>query len=77
MNQQHVQRSIKPVPSLLPNLSTKKIHVFINNTRSVWYNNTTGETILQEILSLINGFKHGPPGIIGASSTSSTFLASD
>ena len=34
MNQQHVQRSKKPVPSLLPNvdLNTKKIQVFINNT---------------------------------------------
>ena len=34
---QHVQRSVKPVPSLLLNvdLSIKKIQVFINNTRSI------------------------------------------
>ena len=37
MNQQHVLRPIKLVPSFLPNvdLSTKKIQLFINNTRSI------------------------------------------
>ena len=35
--QQHVKRSIKPLPSLLANvnLSTKTIEIFCNNARSI------------------------------------------
>ena len=38
-------------------LSTKKIQVFINNTRSNQFNITSDEIILQEILSLTRVFK--------------------
>ena len=59
MNQKHVLRSIKPVPSLLPNvgLRAKKIKVFISN-RSFQCDINTDEMILQEILSLVSGFKY-------------------
>ena len=60
MNQKHVLRSMKPVPSLLPNvgLRAKKIKVFISNTRSFQCDINTDEMILQEILSLVSGFKY-------------------
>ena len=37
MNQQHVQRSIKPAPSLLPNvdLRTKMMQIFTINARAI------------------------------------------
>lgn len=44
--------SVKPVASLLydMDLSTKKIQVFTNKTRSIYYNMTTDEMILEKIL---------------------------
>ena len=50
---------MKPVPSLLLNvdLSTKKMQVFIINARAIWYNITSDEMVLEEILSLISDFK--------------------
>ena len=44
--------SVKPVASLLHDmdLSTKKIQVFTNKTRSIYYNMTTDEMILEKIL---------------------------
>ena len=52
--------SVKTVASLLHDmdLSTKKIQVFTNKTRSIYYNITIDEMILEKILLLISGFKH-------------------
>ena len=51
--------SVKTVASLLHDmdLSTKKIQVFTNKTRSIYYNITIDEVILEKILLLISGFK--------------------